>query len=79
MVEASSLLDDIQKDWVPFAEVQTALRCSRSTVSRLIASRILIARKLGKEKWIKRDSIRQYLDSVFRDEQPREVRRLKRR
>ena len=74
----ASLLEDVEKEWAPFTEVQTALRCSRSTVSRLIASGVLTSTKLGKEKWIKRESVRQYLASVFSADQPRTSRRLKR-
>lgn len=78
-MSTADLLEDIRKDWAPFAEVQSALNCSRSKVSRYIASGVFVSRKLGKEQWISRESIKRYLDSVFAAEQPRPVRPLKRK
>lgn len=64
--ENPTLLDEILVDWAPLKEVMQQLNMSRGTVSRYIRDKIFDDRKLGRQKFISRESIRKYLAGVFR-------------
>ena len=51
-------------EWITFTGLKTQFGISRSMGSRLIAARLIVAKKLGKRVLISAESVRQYLDHL---------------
>jgi hypothetical protein len=63
-VRAATREAEMDAEWITFSSLRTQFGISRSTGSRLIAARLIVAKKLGKRVLISAESVRQHLDRL---------------
>jgi hypothetical protein len=55
---------DANAEWITFLSLRAQFGISRSMGSRLIAARLIVAKKLGKRVLISAESVRQHLNCL---------------